>query len=61
MTEDFEIALKLLKHYKYIYNFQEPLLYYRIHEEQVTNSGGLEGREYWNKIRVNLIENLINS
>ena len=61
MTEDFEIALKLLKRYKYIYNFQEPLLYYRIHEEQVTNSGGLEGREYWNKIRVNLIENLINS
>jgi hypothetical protein len=61
MTEDFEIALKLLKHYKYIYNFQEPLLYYRIHEEQVTNSGGLEGREYWNKIRFDLIENLINS
>jgi len=61
MTEDFEITLKLLKHYKYIYNFQEPLLYYRIHEEQVTNSGGLEGREYWNKIRFDLIENLINS
>ena len=61
MTEDFEIALKLLKCYKYIYNFDEPLLYYRIHEEQVTNSGGLEGREYWNKVRVNLIEKLINS
>lgn len=61
MTEDFEIALKLLKCYKYIYNFDEPLLHYRIHEEQVTNSGGLEGREYWNKIRVDLIEHLINS
>jgi len=61
MTEDFEIALRLLKQYKYIYNFNEPLLYYRIHENQVTNNGGLEGREHWNKIRDDLIENLINS
>jgi hypothetical protein len=61
MTEDFEIALRLLKCYKYIHNFEEPLLYYRLHENQVTNNGGTEGREYWNKIRVDLIENLINS
>jgi hypothetical protein len=59
MTEDFEIALKLLKCYKYIYNFPEPLLYYRIHENQVTNNGGTEGREHWNKIRVELINSMI--
>lgn len=61
MTEDFEIALRLLKEYKFIYNFQEPLLYYRIHDNQVTNNGGSEGRDYWNKVRVELVENLINS
>jgi hypothetical protein len=59
MTEDFEIALKLLKCYKYIYNFQEPLLYYRIHVNQVTNNGGSEGREFWNTKRMELINNMI--
>lgn len=61
MTEDFEITLRLLKHYKYIHNFKEPNLYYRIHDNQVTNNGGTEGRDYWNKIRQELVENLINS
>ena len=61
MTEDLEITLRLLKQYKFIYNFNEPLLYYRIHDNQVTNNGGTEGRNYWNNIRVQMIENLINS
>jgi len=61
MTEDFEITLRLLKQFKYIYNFKEPNLYYRIHDKQVTNNGGTEGRDYWNKVRVELVENLINS
>jgi GT2 family glycosyltransferase len=59
MTEDFEITLRLLKYYKYIYNFEESLLYYRIHENQVTNNGGTEGRDYWNKVREELINDLI--
>lgn len=61
MTEDFEIILRLLKHYKYIHNFNEPNLYYRLHDDQVTNNGGSEGREYWNKVREELIEQLITS
>jgi hypothetical protein len=61
MTEDFEITLRLLKKYKFIYNFNESLLYYRLHENQVTNNGGIEGKEYWNNIRINLIEDLVNS
>jgi len=60
MTEDFEITLRLLKEYNFIYNFKEPLVYYRIHENQVTNNGGTEGRDYWNKVRTDLINNLIN-
>lgn len=59
MTEDFEITLRLLKQYNYIYNFKEPLLYYRIHENQVTNNGGSEGRDYWKKVREKLINDLI--
>lgn len=61
MTEDFEITLRLLKKFGFIYNFNEVLLYYRIHPNQVTNAGGKEGREYWNKIRVDLINDLIDN
>jgi hypothetical protein len=60
MTEDFEMTLRMLKTHGYLHNLDEPLLYYRLHEQQVTNNGGLEGRLYWHKIRENLINDLIN-
>jgi glycosyltransferase involved in cell wall biosynthesis len=60
MTEDFELTIRLLQKTKYLYNFEDVLLYYRSHENQVTNNGGIEGRKYWNKIRNDLIEDLIN-
>ena len=41
-----------------IYNIQEPLLYYRIHENQVTYAGGKEGGEYWSKKRNELINDI---
>jgi len=59
MTEDFEITLRLLKRFQYLYNFKEVLVYYRIHENQVTHNGGTEGREYWNNKRNQLIQELI--
>jgi mannosyltransferase OCH1-like enzyme len=59
MTEDFEITIRLLKHFKFLYNFSDVLLYYRSHENQVTHNGGSEGRTYWNKIRNDLIHRLI--
>ena len=34
--EDFELELKLLKFSGKIYNIQENLLYYRLHDNQVT-------------------------
>ena len=43
MAEDFELELRMLKTFNYIYNFPEVLLYYRIHEEQVTHKGGKGG------------------
>ena len=61
MTEDFEMTLRLLKKFGYLYNFDEVLLYYRIHYEQVTNNGGKEGKDFWQKNRVNLINELIRS
>jgi len=60
MTEDFEMSLRMLKTHGYLHNLDEPLLYYRLHDEQVTNNGGLEGRSYWHKNREDLIHNLIN-
>ena len=61
MTEDFELTLRMLKMHKYIHNLKEPLLYYRLHENQVTHQGGIEGPAYWHKIRMDLIYNLIHS
>jgi glycosyltransferase involved in cell wall biosynthesis len=61
MIEDLEIALKLLKEFKYIHNLTESLVYYRIHDSQITKHGSVEGYEYWNKISVALIEKLIHS
>jgi len=61
MTEDFEITLRMLKTYGYLHNLEEPLLYYRLHDKQVTNNGGTEGRDYWHKIRTTLIDNYINT
>jgi hypothetical protein len=61
MTEDFELSLRMLKKYGYIHNLEEPLLKYRLHEEQVTHNGGTEGRAHWNEIRLKLIQELIAS
>lgn len=61
MCEDFELELRMLKEHKKIYNFSDILLYYRLHDKQVTYNGGENGRDYWNKIRNNIINNLINN
>jgi len=61
MYEDFYLILKVMKKYGKIYNMKEALLFYRLHENQLTHNGGREGRSYWNKIRNNAIEKLINS
>lgn len=61
MTEDFELSLRMLKHYGYVFNFEDVLLNYRLHDKQVTFSGGEEGPSYWNKIRLELIDKLIKS
>jgi glycosyltransferase involved in cell wall biosynthesis len=58
MVEDFEMTLRMLKKYNTVYNLPEPLLFYRLHDEQITNNGGTEGREYWHKIRMQLIEEI---
>ena len=60
MTEDFELSLRMLKQFGCVYNLPDKLLYYRLHEKQVTNNGGTEGRSYWNQIRLKIIDDLIN-
>ena len=60
MAEDFNLELRMLKMFGVVYNFSEPLLYYRLHPNQVTHKGGSEGREYWNKVRNKMIADLIN-
>lgn len=61
MTEDFEMSLRMLKKYGCVINLSESLLYYRLHDKQVTNNGGTEGRDYWQQVRLKLIDELINS
>jgi hypothetical protein len=59
MCEDFELILRVLKKYGKIMNIQESLLYYRLHEEQLTYNGGKQGGLYWNNIRNDLIKQII--
>ena len=59
MCEDFELILRVLKKYEKIYNIQEPLLYYRLHEEQVTYGGGKEGSKFWTEKRNKLIDDIL--
>jgi hypothetical protein len=61
IIEDLDLTLRMLKAYGYLHTINESLLYYRLHDNQVTNNGGKEGSFYWNQQRVNLIEELINS
>lgn len=61
MTEDFDLTLRMLKMHGYIHNLNESLLYYRLHDNQVTHQGGIEGPSHWHKIRTELIQKLINS
>jgi mannosyltransferase OCH1-like enzyme len=60
-TEDFELMLRMLKKYGYIHNMSNVLLYYRLHENQITHNGCSEGRGHWHKIRTDLINKTINS
>jgi len=57
--EDFELELKLLKKFGKIYNIQENLLYYRLHEYQVTANGNTSKPEVL-KFRNEFIEKMIN-
>ena len=59
MAEDFNLELRMLKMFGVVYNFPEPLLYYRLHSSQVTHEGGSEGREYWNDVRNKMIADLM--
>jgi GT2 family glycosyltransferase len=60
IAEDFELELRLLKRYGVIYNLPETLLYYRIHEGQVTY-GGKSSTQYWQDRRQKFINELIAS
>ena len=59
MCEDFELIIRVLKKYDKIYNMQETLLYYRLHEEQVTYGGGKEGSTFWTEKRNKLIDDIL--
>jgi GT2 family glycosyltransferase len=61
MVEDFDMELRMLKKYEKIINLPEALLYYRLHDKQITHNGGSEGRSHWNEIRTNLINEIINT
>jgi GT2 family glycosyltransferase len=61
MCEDLDLELRMIKLFGKLDNLPNQLINYRIHNEQVTKDGGKEGLEYWNNIRNNYIEQIINS
>lgn len=60
MTEDFDLELRMLKKYKYIHNFDNSILLYRLHPNQVTIDGH-KNPTHWNNVRTQIIKELINS
>ena len=58
--EDLDLELRMLKKYGFICNLKENLLLYRIHCRQTTHQNRENSREH-NEIKIQLIENLINS
>jgi hypothetical protein len=58
LYEDFELELKLLKKFGKLYNIQENLLYYRIHDNQVTANNSCGKPEIVNA-RNNFISQLL--
>jgi amylovoran biosynthesis glycosyltransferase AmsE len=61
MCEDFELIIRVLKHYGKIMNMPEVLLNYRLHEGQLTYNGGKEGSAHWTNVRNEIIKNVINT
>ena len=61
MAEDFELEARMLKTFGFVHNMPDRLLYYRLHDGQVTHNGGEGGSNKWNKIRNSIIDNLINN
>jgi len=58
MSEDLDLELRVLKKYGVLYNIDEPLLYYRIHQDQTTYNGN-SLKENYVKLRNEFIEELI--
>ena len=61
LSHDFELELRMLKKYGKIHNFQEPLVLYRLHPNQVTHQGGAKtgGPGHWDKVRRDIIQKMI--
>jgi hypothetical protein len=59
LCEDFELELRVLKKYGVLYNIQDPLVYYRIHPNQLTYNGRSSTSECNNK-RLEVIDRIIN-
>ena len=60
ISEDFEMELRIMKMYGAIYNLPEILLYYRIHDGQVTYNGK-SSTPFWREKREKYIDDLINT
>ena len=60
MCEDFELELRMLKVYGFIYNFPDVLLKYRLHDQQITHKGGAGGGvSKWGPIRDEIVRSFI--
>lgn len=58
--DDFELQLKILKKFGKIYNIKESLIYYRLHNEQITANGNSSTRPEVVNFRNNFIKEMIN-
>jgi glycosyltransferase involved in cell wall biosynthesis len=58
LSEDLDLELRMLKKYKILFNFKEILLYYRLHQNNLTNNLKINP-EHWNNLRLHIINDII--
>ena len=56
MVHDLDMEIRMLKRFGILHNLEDVLVYYRLHDEQITHNGGPEGKQFRDKMIDSLLD-----